>query len=166
MAKYTELLVDYMKDNELPSIFSEIEGFKDLFIKRFCDHEIGFETEELFKTKLDLTATTMIPLFKEKIENVKIAMKNALDPSKSTNSKINNGKRKSKIKDLPINSDGEGIDPNQISEQDATEDHSEIVEKGSNGQDAIAIAKFFNDKIRSIMVECLNEFQSLFMQIY
>ena len=52
MSKYTETLVEFLEGGgSLPAAFAEIVGFEDLFVARYCDKEIGFETEALFQIK-------------------------------------------------------------------------------------------------------------------
>ena len=71
MAKYTELFGEYLQNNTLPNIFDEIENFKSLFILKYIDSEIGFETEYLFTQKLLLYANLYIPEYKKRIEALK-----------------------------------------------------------------------------------------------
>ena len=51
MAKYTEQFGEWLKNHSLPDIFNEIESLKDLFILKYIDCEIGYETEWLFEQK-------------------------------------------------------------------------------------------------------------------
>lgn len=70
MAKYTETLIDYMRaGGVLPALFEQIEGFPVLFVQRFCDYEIGFETPELFAQKLEGAAKRFIPFYKTLIQS-------------------------------------------------------------------------------------------------
>lgn len=69
MAKYTETLIDYIEaGGTLPALFEDIVGFPDLFVQRFCDYEIGFETPELFAQKLEGAAKIYIPYYKKLID--------------------------------------------------------------------------------------------------
>lgn len=69
MAKYTETLLDYIQaGGTLPALFEDIPGFADLFVQRFCDYEIGFETPELFSQKLEGAAKIHIPYYKKLID--------------------------------------------------------------------------------------------------
>ena len=64
MAKYTELLTEYIENGgTLPTAFSLITGFEDLFIRHFCNYEIGFETETLFAIKLEEKADLYMNLY-------------------------------------------------------------------------------------------------------
>ena len=70
MAKYTETLVEYMRaGGVLPALFEQIDGFAELFVQRFCDYEIGFETPELFTQKLEGAAKRFIPFYKTLIDS-------------------------------------------------------------------------------------------------
>ena len=70
MAKYTETLIDYMRaGGVLPALFEQIDGFPELFVQRFCDYEIGFETPELFAQKLDGAAKRFIPFYNKLIQS-------------------------------------------------------------------------------------------------
>ena len=64
----TELFIDYLKTNDLPEEFETINNFSDLFIGYYADSEIGFETEVLFKMKLQYVASIYVPIYKTKIE--------------------------------------------------------------------------------------------------
>lgn len=69
MAKYTETLIDFLEaGGTLPAVFDNIAGFADLFVQRFCDYEIGFETPELFAQKLEGSAKIHIPYYKKLID--------------------------------------------------------------------------------------------------
>ena len=71
MAKYTELLAEYLQSGgQLPAAFDTIDGFSDLFIGHFCDREIGFETPKLFEIKLETRANLVIPIYKERIDQL------------------------------------------------------------------------------------------------
>ena len=82
MSKYTELLSEYLENNELPTIFDEIAGFKEQFTIYFLDREIGFETEDLFKFKLENYANVLIPLYKVRLQQLTQAITNANNPIK------------------------------------------------------------------------------------
>lgn len=70
MAKYTETLIEYMRaGGVLPALFEQIDGFADLFVQRFCDYEIGFETPELFAQKLEGAAKRFVPFYKTLIQS-------------------------------------------------------------------------------------------------
>lgn len=72
MAKYTLLFKEYMDVGELPTSIDKIEmllpGFKDAFIARNLYKEIGAETLELFKNRLDAVALRIYPKLKAQID--------------------------------------------------------------------------------------------------
>lgn len=83
MAKYTELLSEYIEHGgELPAVFDTIEGFEDLFVGRYCDCEIGFETPILFKIKLEAKANLIIPAYAKRISEFEEAKAALLNPEK------------------------------------------------------------------------------------
>lgn len=84
MAKYTELLAEYLKSGgELPAAFDTIDGLKDLFIGRFIEREIGFETPELFQIKLEYKANLIIPVYQKRINELEQAYANLANPIKT-----------------------------------------------------------------------------------
>lgn len=83
MAKYTELLSEYIEHGgELPAVFDTIKGFTDLFIGKYCDKEIGFETPILFEIKLNAKANIVIPAYAQRIEELKQAHESLFKPVK------------------------------------------------------------------------------------
>ena len=83
MAKYTELLSEYIEHGgELPAVFSQIEGFENLFIGRYCDSEIGFETPILFSIKLETKANIVIPAYAKRIAEFTEAEAKLINPEK------------------------------------------------------------------------------------
>lgn len=146
MAKYTILYKDYLEDHVQPTIFSEIEGFSDLFFATYCDREIGFEVEDTFELKLEALANLVIPVYKTKIENVRNAL------ASITNNKVTT---KTKTTDLPIDSDE--AEPNQTGESEIT---------GASIGEAIARKKELEGKEKILLEDLLNEFKNLFMLIY
>lgn len=94
MAKYTELFTEYIENGwELPTVFSKIEGFSDLFLGHFCDHEIGFETEELFNVKLETRARIIIPFYADRLAAIKARFEGLNNPSKSYQKTVQGGER-------------------------------------------------------------------------
>lgn len=169
MAKYTELLQEYLEDgNELPSIFSEIEGFEDLFIARFCDHELGFETENLFAIKLEHYANMYIPLYKERIADVASALTKAKTPLKTVYTQADLGKRKTQRSDLPIESGqtDDDITPSGITISDASTDNTKVEESGQNTKDALELLAFLNTQVKVVVDDLLKQFDKCFMRIY
>ena len=84
MAKFTELFSEYIENGgELPAVFDQINGFKELFIGTYCDHEIGFETPVLFQIKLETKANLVTPEYKERIEAIEALKEKLLNPTKT-----------------------------------------------------------------------------------
>lgn len=83
MAKYTELLSEYLNHGgALPAVFSQIEGFETLFIGRYIDCEIGYETPELFSIKLETRANLVIPQYLRRINEIQAIKEQLLTPTK------------------------------------------------------------------------------------
>lgn len=83
MAKYTETLGEYLDNGgTLPAVFSQIEGFEELFTANYVEREIGSETEDLFKIKLELTANLVIPRYADRIAQETQLREILLNPNK------------------------------------------------------------------------------------
>lgn len=173
MAKYTLLLSEYLKDGfSLPSSFSLIDGFADLFAAYYCDKEIGFETEELFEIKLNMRAELIMQSYAEKIAERAKYWAKIDSPAKTFYSKESvsksYGKQKSQGTELPFNA--AEATPNTITESDAYNDSDERVkETRSDGQDLSELMKildYLNKDVSTLTEKCLNEFSSLFMKVY
>lgn len=83
MAKYTELLSEYIEEGgELPAIFDQIDGFKELFVAEYIDHEIGFETPTIFEIKLNQRANIVIPQYLKHKEELEAIATFILSPNK------------------------------------------------------------------------------------
>ena len=129
MAKYTMLLAEYLqKGGQLPASFSLIQGFEDLFIAKYCDKEIGFETDELFRIKLEYTADLIMKSYADKIATRAIYWTKANNPTKTyyekTTTLSNIGAQKNKTTDLPFNS--VEAEPNSISDLGERQDTGEV----------------------------------------
>lgn len=172
MAKYTELFSEYLEGGgELPSSFSLIENFDNLFKLRFYDHEIGFENETLFSMKLELTASIMIPLYKERIDMLAEAITGAKNPTRTFyekyNTIINAGEQSGQTTELPI--DSAIAEPNSISHSDAYTNSDERTtnrEEGANINEKYFIIDKLNEKVKSLIDSLLAEFKSCFMEVY
>ena len=75
-ANYTEFLRDYLKNNTLPTMLSDLDSifecdFKEEFKQYYLLREIGFDSEEIFKQKLDVQCSLMIPYYSEKATGMK-----------------------------------------------------------------------------------------------
>lgn len=173
MAKYTELLAEYIeKGGVLPASFSSITGFEDLFKKHYCDKEIGFETELLFRMKLEEKADIYIPIYAEKITRLANAWLNYDAPAKvhytHEYNTFGGGARKSKTTELPF--DSTSADPNIINDADAYSDTNNrdntLTETGTTIDEAQRKIEFLNKEITPLLVKLLDEFKCCFMEVY
>lgn len=83
MAKYTELLAEYLKDGgTLPAVFEDIDGLKELFVGKYIEREIGFETPELFQIKLEYKANLLVPVYKKRMSELSAAYDAMTNPIK------------------------------------------------------------------------------------
>lgn len=172
MAQYTELLGEYLQNHELPVIFDEIPNFKDNFILRYIDHEIGFETEWLFEQKLLGRANLVIPIYKERltalsnIEN-KLFNEYQITTSETIDGTYINGETEQKQTVLPFNNNT--ATPNNITnnaETTNTEARKNIRMEDLRPSEL----KYSYDEIRNtknfLQEQLLGEFKNLFMQVY
>lgn len=173
MARYTETLAQYIDNgNTLPTEFTEITGFSDLFMKYYCDHEIGFETEAIFAVKLEMYADIVIPYYKTKLERIASAWTLWDDPVKtnvdSEALSFTGGAQHGETTDLPINS--ETAQPNTMVDN-AEYTNSQLrtitrTETGATDDEATRRLEFITNAKRLVMFELLKEFKPCFMNIY
>ena len=163
-AKYTEYLSDYLINNDLPTEFDEIQGFTELFIATYIDREIGFETESLFKIKLQATATDVIPLYKQRIELYKNAVASLSSPTKTFIDKMDVSAKKMSNTELPLNVTS--ALPNNVQESDAYTDTTTRTESGLTNNEAFENVERLQKKVYNITNDLLNEFSTLFMEVY
>ena len=173
MAKYTELLAEYLQGGGLlPASFAQIDGFENLFVGRYCDHEIGFETEELFRIKLEHKADLLIPKYKERIDLLASYWTKAENPTKvyyeRATTQYNMGQQKIKTTELPF--DASTAEPNIINQNDAyqNDDDREVrrEENGENVDDVLKMLDFLNKAVSPLIEKLLNEFKDLFIGVY
>ncbi len=173
MAKYTMLLAEYLEmGGQLPASFALINGFEDLFIARYCDHEIGFETDALFYIKLELKADIYMQKYADKIQRLATAWGIYDNPVRvrftEEHKQFDGGKQHGSTTELPF--DSETAEPSVISDTDAyknTEARATTEqESGETHDEAIASIEFLNNKVKSLIEDLLNEFKPLFMGVY
>ena len=173
MAKYTMLLADYLaRGGALPSSFALIEGFEDAFIARYCDHEIGFETDALFAIKLEAKANLIMQAYADRIAERAYYWAKVENPTKvyyeEATTEYNMGNQKIKTTELPFNSTN--ATPSAISENDAYKnDDKRIVEKRDNGEtldEVMRMLDFLNKDVTTLVEKCLDAFKPLFMAVY
>lgn len=167
-AKYTELFSEYLASGgELPAAFSQIEGFENLFVARYCDKEIGFETETLFKIKLEERAAIVIPAYVKRIEASDAAWLVVTDPTRKQTRTFDSGEKRTSTRSLPLNA--QTAQPTQTATADAFTDVDSTIFEGMTSDEAIRRAEYFQklDGTAWIMLDaCLREFENLFMKVY
>ena len=173
MAKYTELFSEYLENGgALPSLFSEIEGFEELFRLHFADKEIGFETDALFSIKLEAKANLVMQAYKDRIDARALYWAKVPNPTKVhyelTTTNYDMGKQKIKTTELPF--DSAEAEPNLINENDAyhNEDEREArhEDNGETLDEVMRMLDFLNRDVTTLIEKCLNEFETLFMKVY
>lgn len=83
-ANYTEFLRDYLKNNELPASLNDADvafdcNFKNVFTNYYLMREIGFDTEEMFKQKLNSQIDIMLPYYIDKATKLKLLFTNIFE---------------------------------------------------------------------------------------
>ena len=168
MSKYTETLVEFLEGGGvLPAAFAEIEGFEDLFVARYCDKEIGFETEALFQIKLEERAAIIIPAYVKRIAATDAAWLTVTDPTRKQTRTFNSDEKRSSSSSLPLNA--QTAQPSQTAKADAFTDTDTTTCEGITPDEAIRRAEYFHnlDGMTWILLDkCLHEFENLFMKVY
>ena len=163
MAKYTELYSEYLASGgAVPTAaFAEVsDDFEDLFTAYYCDREIGVETEELFAIKLNLRATMVCPLYKARIAAYDGVLGKVGAASKVRT--FNAGEQSGDVTVLPINSIS--AQPNSKTST-AAYTNTETVE-GETTDEALRLEEFYRKKVHDVKLQCLKEFENLFMRVY
>ena len=168
MSKYTETLAEFLEGGGvLPAAFAEIEGFEDLFVARYCDNEIGFETEALFQIKLEERAAIIIPAYVKRIAATDAAWLTVTDPTRKQTRTFNSDEKRSSSSSLPLNA--QTAQPSQTAKADAFTDTDTTTFEGITPDEAIRRAEYFQklDGMTWILLDkCLHEFENLFMKVY
>ena len=183
MAKYTELLAEYLEGGgALPSSsFALIPNFEDLFKERYCGSEIGFETEALFAIKLDMKARILMPLYAARIDAVDAAIAKLKNPLKQRTEKRGYGKQHSENNtdgsntDLPYDYVEGGTNPlptpsslshmGGSADVDYHEDNLTFTEYVTIDEN-IRIIETLSQQRSGLIEKCLDEFKPLFMGVY
>ena len=163
MAKYTELYSEYLASGgAVPSAaFAEVsDDFEDLFTAYYCDREIGVETEELFAIKLNLRAAMVCPLYKARIAAYDGVLGKVGAASKVRT--FNAGAQSGDVTVLPINS--VSAQPNSKTST-AAYTNTETIE-GETTDEALRLEEFYRKKVHDVKLQCLQEFENLFMRVY
>lgn len=168
MAKYTMQFAEYLKDGgQLPTVFNDIDGFKDIFTAKYFDCELGFETPELFAIKLEMKANIIIPQYVKRIAYYDNALNNLSETVKKRTRVYEAGEQNAQTFTLPVNAGT--VEPTQKSNTNAYTDKTEETEEGATPDEALKRLEFYETlkEGRGILIEyCLNEFKNLFMQVY
>ena len=163
MAKYTELYSEYLASGgAVPTAaFAEVsDDFEDLFTAYYCDREIGVETEELFAIKLNLRASMVCPLYKARIAAYDGVLGKVGAASKVRT--FNAGAQSGDVTVLPINS--VSAQPNSKTST-AAYTNTETIE-GETTDEALRLEEFYRKKVHDVKLQCLQEFENLFMRVY
>lgn len=163
MAKYTELYSEYLASGgAVPTAaFAEVsDDFEDLFTAYYCDREIGVETEELFAIKLNLRAAMVCPLYKARIAAYDGVLGKVGAASKVRT--FNAGAQSGDVTVLPINS--VSAQPNSKTST-AAYTNTETIE-GETTDEALRLEEFYRKKVHDVKLQCLQEFENLFMRVY
>lgn len=168
MALYTETFADYVEKSgyELPTAFDLIEGFEDLFLKYYCDKEIGFETENLFAIKLDLYAELYMEKYADRIEKLAVAY-GLLDSPARTHYEENTttlGAQRGTQTELPMNAST--AIPNMVTTADQTENVVNVEITDNSITDKVILFDKLNEEVKIILEELLRRFENCFMRIY
>ena len=179
MAKYTQLLAEYLQNGgELPVVFSNIEGFKELFIGKYADHEIGFETPTLFALKLEFVANLVFPEYLKRINDLNRAQELLNSPTKSRirtgGITRDTGKQTVQNWNMPFNQGNTNAPVAHPTTQQANgervdkETYNSITdaEEGYSASEAMNYAQSLSGEVGNIKKQLLNEFKNLFMQVY
>ena len=170
MAKYTETYLEFLEGGGVvpSSSFALITGFEDLFTKRYCASEIGFETEALFTLKLDEKAEAVMPVYADRMA-VMLAQMTEIrtSPIKTRYEKREYGKQHSSGKATELPYDVATAIPSSTSEAEVDKHTDEINFKdGLSIDERLRLIDAINGKAKIIVEECLDEFKSLFMGVY
>ncbi|MBQ0154591.1 MAG: hypothetical protein KBS70_07390 [Bacteroidales bacterium] len=166
MARYTELLSEYLagEGRELPSSFSLIEGFSDLFIGHYADHEIGFETEDLFALKLEHYADLHLPIYASRINLLNSYILRLEDPEKIRQTIHDMGAVEGLQWVLPFDSDES--DPSAKTRSEQYQNVDTNTESGYTPDEILRVIELLNGDVKNLKLRLLEEFKNIFMRIY
>lgn len=168
MARFTELFSEYITGGgALPPSFSNIEGFSNLFLLYYCDKEIGFETEQLFYTKLCLYADLYVDKYVQRINDLTSAWGLVRAPVKTHYDKYDFGNQEAKQTTLPVDATtSDDIQPNLVNQNKEYTNESTHEESGATIDEAQRYIDFLNKEVNSIMLDLLKKFETCFMGVY
>lgn len=174
MAKYTTSYADYVRNGgAVPTEFNNIDGFASMFMERYADREIGYETADIFAYKLQLKAALYIDDYKNRIAiydaliaKIDEDMKRIVTENSDGTATI--GAQRSTATALPFNA--QTATPNQVNASDSsTNTDTTTVNRtetdymtGAELQTRMELAA----RKRNLMNELLEKFESIFMGVY
>lgn len=182
--------------NAFPAAFDTIpdfggKNFKELFLLRYCAREIGFETEELFQLRLEGKADEVCPAYVRKLENYNRFT--TLSPEfKKT---FTFGETNTRTPNLTVKNDGGEVvtdnynypdsgatlpASNSLSGETRVKDESGTKTTGTDKNERGGMNEEINElspremqeianaeiEIKNIYSALLDEFESLFMQVF
>ena len=173
MSKYTMLFAEYLeRGGDLPASFGLIVGFGDLFKKHYFDKEIGFETELIFRMKLEEKADLYMQLYADKIQRLATAWGVFDSPAKVRYTEeyktFTGGAQHAETTELPFDSDT--AEPSLLNDSNEYENKDTRAtterETGETHDEAIKSLDFLNSKVRNLLTDLLQEFKNCFMGVY
>lgn len=166
MAKYTELLSEYLESGgQLPAALDTIDGFKNLFIGRYMDCEIGFETETLFAAKLEYRANLVMPYYVKRLNDLERVATAMATPSKIRDTTVTAGQQTGRQWTLPING-ATDVEPSAKSQNDSFTNTDKTTETGYTPDEAQRAQEYYDKGVIMLLAKCLEEFKGLFMGVY
>lgn len=188
-ANYTEFLRDYLINNALPASLSDADeafecDFKEVFKQWFYMREIGFDTEEMFKQKLNAQISVFLPHYIDKANKLKTLFNSIFNTGYTitqtndlTNSLINDTANDTRIDyNTPVGSNQKILPPsamsggseNTITRNSTSTNTGDITTEYSKNPrfNSLEALKEFQDNFKNIIYECLNAFDCLFMQVF
>lgn len=173
MAKYTMLFADYLeRGGALPSSFSLITGFEDLFKKHYCDKEIGFETELLFAMKLEEYADIYMQLYADKLTRLTAAF-GLFDAGAKIRytqeyKTFTGGAQHAETTELPF--DSATAEPSLLNDSNEyTNNDTRATTENETGGTLDELQRrleYVNQRAHSIIKDLLDVFKPLFMGVY
>lgn len=190
-ASFTEFLRDYLKSNTLPNTLSQADDvfecdFKNIFEQNFLMREIGFDTEEMFTQKLNVQINIMLPYYKNKASKLKILFNDIFEngftitqTNNLTNAIISDITNDLRVHyDTPIDNSNapdnlpnnaiSNVDKNNYSRSGSNTNTGTITtlySKNPKYNSYEALSKF-QEEFKNIILECLEAFDCLFMQVF
>lgn len=187
-ASYTEFLRDYLKSNNLPNTLSQADNvfeldFKETFKQHFYMREIGFDTEELFKQKLEIAININLPYYIAKAEKLKTLFNSIFETGYSitqtnnlTNTNVTSADTTEKGYKTPLGETTDTLNPTALADGKKTNSSGNDTQTNTgtittvlsknpkfNNLDAI---KTMQEEFKNIIRECLDSFDNLFMQVF